>query len=169
MRPLIWIEVLTFGVISALLASPALAQEAATSATAPPPVSASEPGLTAGVLPSPLEGPLPVAVDPPPAPPSSVVMTGTSWEERPSGQDYARLYPQRAMDAGVSGRVTLDCLVDGNGSLSCAVLSEEPPGYGFGDATIRLSRNFRMAPRTTDGRSTAGGRVRIPITWRISG
>ena len=111
--------------------------------------------------------PLPVAIDPPAAPPNPSVLTGMNWIARPAAADYARLYPPRAMDNGVSGRVVLDCLVDGQGALSCAVVSEDPPGYGFGNAALRLAQSFRAAPQTTDGRPTGGGRVRVPITWRI--
>jgi len=47
------------------------------------------------------------------------------------------------------------------------VQSEDPPGYGFGDAAIQISHSFRMAPRTTDGRPTVGGRLLVAITFRL--
>jgi TonB family protein len=109
----------------------------------------------------------PVAVDPPPAPPNSSVLTGLVWLERADGSDFVRLYPVRARDNRVSGRATLDCLVGANGALSCTVLSEEPPGYGFGESALQIAREFRLAAQTREGAPTSGGRVRLPIRWVI--
>jgi len=113
--------------------------------------------------------PIPVAVDPPPAPPTPAVLTGMRWLERPSAQDFSRYYPRRALDREQEGRVTLDCLVAADGRISCTVISEDPSGWGFGEAAIRISRNFRAAAQTDDGRPTSGGRTRVPITFRLGG
>lgn len=112
--------------------------------------------------------PIPVAVDPPPAPPSPV-LTGMVWLERPSARDWARFYPPRAMERNQTGSVVLDCLVDSGGRISCSVVSEDPTGWGFGDAALRISRNFRAAAQTSDGRATSGGRTRVPISFRLAG
>lgn len=109
---------------------------------------------------------LPVAVDPPPSPPVSVI-TNPTWLERPNGRDFAREYPDRALEREREGRVVLDCVVDAGGRIACSVASEDPTGWGFGPAAIRISRSFRMAPATADGRPTDGGRVRVPITFRL--
>lgn len=111
--------------------------------------------------------PIPVAIDPPPAPPNASVLTGLVWLARADGSDFARLYPVRAKQDRVSGRATLDCLVGVDGALSCTVLSEEPPGYGFGEATLQIAREFRLAVQTREAVPTAGGRVRLPIRWVI--
>lgn len=111
--------------------------------------------------------PIPVAVDPPPAPPTPAVLTGMVWLQRPSSQDFNRYYPQRALDREQEGRVVLDCLVDANGRISCTVASEDPSGWGFGEAALRISRNFRAAAQTSDGRPTSGGRTRVPISFRL--
>jgi protein TonB len=111
--------------------------------------------------------PIPVAVDPPPAPPTPSVLTGVTWLEQPNGRDYARYYPSRAMDREQEGRVTLDCLVSADGRISCSVTSEDPPNWGFGEASLRIARHFRVAPQTADGRATTGGRIRRTIVWRL--
>jgi protein TonB len=111
--------------------------------------------------------PIPVAVDPPPAPPTPAVLTGMVWLQRPSSQDFNRYYPSRAMEREQEGRVVLDCLVSADGRIACTVISEDPTGWGFGDAAIRISRNFRAAAQTADGRPTSGGRTRVPITFRL--
>jgi protein TonB len=111
--------------------------------------------------------PIPVAVDPPPAPPAAAVLSGMVWLQRPSSQDFNRFYPSRAMEREQEGRVVLDCLVDAGGRISCSVASEDPTGWGFGEAAIRISRSFRAAAQTSDGRPTSGGRARVPITFRL--
>lgn len=113
--------------------------------------------------------PIPVAVDPPPAPVAPSVITNPTWLERPTGRDYSRYYPERAMDRNQEGRVSLDCIVAADGRINCSVISEDPSGWGFGDAAIRISRSFRMAPATQDGVPTSGGRVRVPIRFTLGG
>jgi hypothetical protein len=46
----------------------------------------------------------------------------------------------------------------------CQVVSEDPPGSGFGAAAVTLSSRFLMRPATVDGRPV-DSEVRIPITW----
>lgn len=78
-----------------------------------------------------------------------------------SAQEAPRIfYPAAAQEQGIGGRVTLECLVDGEGRLGCAVTEEAPANMAFGAAALRMSENLRIAPRTRDGVSTEGGRVR---------
>lgn len=80
----------------------------------------------------------------------------------------ARYYPDRATRQNIDGRVTISCSVRANGTVTgCSVVSENPPDYGFGDAAIRLSSKFRMKPKTADGSPVEGGRVNIPIVFRL--
>lgn len=111
--------------------------------------------------------PIPVAVDPPPAPPVQVI-TNPQWITRPNGADYARFYPRRAQDSSIEGSASLSCLVGADGRLSCTVLSEEPSNMGFGEAAVRISRQFRMRPQTVNGEATAGGTYRLRIPFRLA-
>lgn len=133
----------------------------------PPPPEMRVPPPDLGAPPTPT--PIPVAVDPPPAPPTPAMLTGMVWLQRPSSQDFNRFYPTRAMEREQEGRVVLDCIVSADGRISCTVVSEDPSGWGFGEAAIRISRNFRAAAQTSDGRATTGGRTRVPITFRLAG
>lgn len=155
MRPLIWVQAAALAVISAVLASPAMAQT-----TVDP-----GPSSTATTLP---EVPQVYAIDPPPAPPTPDILTGLIWLEQPDARDFARNYPDLATQGNVSGRVTLDCRVVDRGRLDCVVTNEDPPGYGFAEATLAISRQFRVAPATRDGRPTEGGRIRRTIRWVIA-
>ena len=104
----------------------------------------------------------------PPAPPRPSVITNPDWVSRPSGSDLARFYPPRAAEREIGGRVVLSCTVTESGSLSaCSVQSEDPPGQGFGQASLRLTSRFRMRPQTRDGAPVGGARVTIPITWQL--
>lgn len=110
--------------------------------------------------------PIPIAIDPPPAPPSPL-LTGAVWTRRPGAGDFDRHYPSRAMDRQQEGRVVLDCLVGADGRIACSVSSEDPTGWGFGESALRIARSFQMAAQTSSGQPTSGGRIRVPITFRL--
>lgn len=101
------------------------------------------------------------------APSAGALITRPRWIERPAANDFARYYPPAALNAGVDARVVLDCIVGSDGRVNCVVTSENPTGWGFGEASLRLSGSFRMAPQLEDGTATDGGRVRVPISWRV--
>jgi protein TonB len=96
------------------------------------------------------------------------VITKPDWARKPTGEDMARYYPDRAQRMEVGGRATLSCTVTAKGSLeSCSVQSENPADYGFGDAALKLSRLFRMKPKTLDGAPVDGGQITIPIVFTV--
>jgi TonB family protein len=95
-------------------------------------------------------------------------LSGVRWLEQPEGRDYVRHYPNRALNNRIQGNATFECAVGIDGRLtSCIILSETPVGYGFGEATLAISREFRLAPQTSDGTPTEGARVRRTIRWRV--
>lgn len=101
-------------------------------------------------------------------PPRADVITRPDWARKPSGEDMARYYPDRAQRMEVSGRATISCTVTEQGTLeNCTVVSESPADMGFGDAAIRLSRLFLMKPRTLDGSPVAGGQVTVPLVFQV--
>lgn len=103
-----------------------------------------------------------------PAPPTPGAITRPSWIERPNGADFERYWPLRAYALELEGDVSLDCLVSAEGRLDCAIVSEDPTGFGFGEAALRISRSFRMALMTLDGVPAAGGRYRMRIPFRFA-
>ncbi len=90
------------------------------------------------------------------------VITNPRWLRQP--RDLARYYPPRPLARNISGQVVLDCLVDTNGALNCLVVSETPTNWGFGDAALRIARDYRMVPAMRDGQAVeARYRMRVPF------
>lgn len=114
--------------------------------------------------PAPLDAPPGVSTTPtPPAPPA--VINNPSWIRQPSAEQLMRAYPDRALDAGVGGSVTLNCLVQPNGRVAdCRTVREPAGSHGFGRAAHSLTRHFQIAPRTVNG-AAEGSRVNIAIRF----
>ena len=97
-------------------------------------------------------------------------ITNPDWLRKPTGDDVAQYYPPRAMDLGKEGKATIKCTVSAKGTVeNCSVLSEEPDGLGFGGAALRMSKLFKMKPKTSDGQAVEGAEVTIPIAFKLAG
>ncbi len=104
--------------------------------------------------------------EPEPAPSFGLEISDVNWIREPSARDFARYYPSDALDRGVSGRVTLDCVIGGSGGLDCSVMQESPGGNGFGQAALNISRQVRVRSRLPDGSPAAGRHLRLPLSFR---
>lgn len=92
----------------------------------------------------------------------AVTIHDPHWLERP--RNLAHYYPQRAVARGMEGEVVLDCLVAVSGRLACAVVSETPRNWGFGEAALRIAADHRMAPAMRNGAPVEGRyRMRVPF------
>jgi protein TonB len=101
----------------------------------------------------------------PPAPPR-IELPEPIWDRAPRYDDLAKLYPPKALAAGISGHVTMRCRVTRHGALEgCAVISETPRGYGFGEASLATPKFFRLAPRLLNGQPQRDRD--IPLIWRL--
>lgn len=89
------------------------------------------------------------------------------WLRRPDPEALTPYYPERAQREMVEGEATVACEVRTDGVLrDCEVMSEEPAGYGFGEATARAAEaRFRMRPWMRGCDAVEGGTVRIPLRW----
>jgi protein TonB len=136
-------------------------------APAPPPMRPTLPNeMTAPVIPAPpTEFLAPISSGDVEAAPGPVLVEDPRWLQRP--RDLARYYPPRAIGRGVEGEAVLDCLVSRIGTLSCAVVSETPAGWGFGAAAVQIAEDHRMVPATRDGQPVEG-RYRMRTPFRLN-
>lgn len=107
--------------------------------------------------------------DPPPqemTPTGTLEISDVDWIREPNARDFARFFPDEALDSGQSGRVVLDCVIVGNGRLDCSVAQESPQGFGFGRAAMGISRQLRVQPTMPDGSSASGRHLRLPLNFR---
>jgi TonB family protein len=80
----------------------------------------------------------------------------------------AHFYPKAAAAANVEGDATIRCNVTDAGLLAdCTVLQEAPAGQGFGEAALNLAQLFKMRPMTRNGVPVSGGKINIPIRFRL--
>ena len=80
-------------------------------------------------------------------------------------EEIMREYPPAALQQGITGRATVECEITAGGVLDhCLVLDEDPAGYGFGDAAIRLVFDYHVRP-DADGRFAVGRRVGVPVEF----
>lgn len=85
------------------------------------------------------------------------------WVRRPGASAFARNYPSNALSRGAPGAAVMCCTVLATGRLDCEVGFEWPAGLRFGEATLRVVRDFRVHP--DDVAEFTGARLRHQIVW----
>lgn len=88
------------------------------------------------------------------------------WEHQPDWSAYARFYPPNAMNHGLNGDATLDCVVNEDRHLTCSVIEEAPIGAGFGEAAQHIAGLYVATSQTADGAPSVGLHTRIPFQFR---
>jgi len=73
----------------------------------------------------------------------------------------------RALDAEVEGTASVECVVrDLQGRVSCRVLSEQPGGYGFGEATRRMIEKIGRV-EVSQSNLVVGSTLRLSVKWNL--
>jgi TonB family protein len=101
---------------------------------------------------------------------ASPLLSRPKWTATPTAADLAGLLPDAAAKAGkLTARVVLGCVVGEGGSLdACQVESEDPAGLGYGEATLRLAKAFKVTTWSADGMPAIGAKVRAPMRYDFS-
>jgi TonB family protein len=75
------------------------------------------------------------------------VVTSPTWLTRPSASELGAVYPANALRHHTDGEAAITCVVNVHGLLEAyKVVSESPPGEGFGAAALLLAPRFSMTP-----------------------
>lgn len=117
-------------------------------------------------IPPPLPPAIEVASNPTPQTQTPARAGSVVWTQRPSSRRITDLYPQRALREGLGGRVQLDCRVQGDLSVACAVASETPAGQGFGRAALSAAGSYRARATLSDGSSAVGSSARVAVNFQ---
>jgi TonB family protein len=87
--------------------------------------------------------------------------TDFTWAHIPDGDDMVRLWPPGVRQGGSA---TMRCHVNDTGHLDdCAIVSEDPVGLGFGQATLDLAQRFWIKPPA--GGIPHDATVSVPVRW----
>jgi TonB family protein len=98
-----------------------------------------------------------------------VKSTPVQIEKVPTNDELAELYPDRALRLEKSGSATIRCTVSAQGLPSdCLIVTEEPEGYGFGDAGVRALHKFVLKAATSNGRPTDGATFKTTINFTLA-
>jgi TonB family protein len=93
-----------------------------------------------------------------------------TWVATASKANFAFFYPEKAQRMHTEGDATAICTVGADGSLGdCKIVAETSPSFGFGAATIRVAKFFRVSPTDRDGHTIVGRSVLVPISWKLNG
>lgn len=98
----------------------------------------------------------------PSAPSGETATSAPGWSIPPAPRESD--FPQAALDEGLSGVASVQCLARADGRVTdCQVVEETPAGYGFGDSAVRIVQRGCLPPSPLweDG---AAFTVRIPFT-----
>jgi hypothetical protein len=83
---------------------------------------------------------------------------------RPSANEMSRYYPVEATNKKISGWAVVQCRIRADGLLKdCKLLGESPTGLQFGEMSLRMSRLFRVRPKSAEVDLLPGDIVTLPI------
>jgi TonB family protein len=92
--------------------------------------------------------------------------TPPSWLRKPTASQLFDAWPAVANAKRIEGRAELNCRVNVEGlAEDCKVVSEEPSGFGFGNAALLLAPTLLFNPARNDS-GPVPSHVNIPINFK---
>jgi hypothetical protein len=88
------------------------------------------------------------------------------WLHRPDGDAMEEVYPRAAMEAHMSARVALECVIDAQGGFGPCVIASRAKGWGFDQAAAALLPKFKVATEI-DGQSIVGRKLLFSIAFVV--
>lgn len=94
--------------------------------------------------------------------------TPPAWLRQPSATDITAAFPSNPEAQIRGGTATVGCIVAVSGAVrDCRVISETPPGLGFGGAALALTPQFIFRPATHGGQPVEAA-VNVPIHFEAT-
>lgn len=116
----------------------------------PPPIEHVKPRESTATTPS--------TVPPLPIPPVPSEGTNPQPVSKPAPN-----YPRRAIEREKEGKAVVSISIDTSGNVvSVTLVSEDPPGWGFGDAAVNGVRRWKYRPY-----SGTRNNIRVVVTFRL--
>ena len=83
---------------------------------------------------------------------------------QPTPAQIMAAYPERALSDQIEGVAAIECAVSPEGKLArCQLSTEQPGGYGFGQAALELAADWLLKPRLIDGDPVGTAKVRVGV------
>ncbi len=92
------------------------------------------------------------------------VVVNPSWAATPDIALFEEAFPPFAIEAGLAGQVTLECVARVDGLLDrCRATKVIPQGLGFDRASLSVTPEYRVNPQSVDGQAQ---KARVVFTHR---
>lgn len=91
-----------------------------------------------------------------------------AWQllRRPSEREINRTYPTFARSSGINGQAVISCAIGLDTQLrDCRVLRESPRNFGFGDAGLKVARDYRYRPPVRYGQPVDGQIITFSVDY----
>jgi TonB family protein len=97
-----------------------------------------------------------------------VTSDAATWFLKPAPDPtYSGYYPDQANAESVNGMAVVQCRVTRTYALErCTVASEQPPGYGFGKAALKIANTWVLPPQDRP-KVHAGMVIRFPVRFKM--
>jgi hypothetical protein len=88
--------------------------------------------------------------------------------QEPTTAEIRDLYPEAALRKAMNGKAAAVCEIALDRRLvNCVVTEEDPPGYGFGAAVVKVAQLYRVAPPTFGGEVVPHAKFKIPMRFEM--